>query len=72
VTYDILVHPGKISLTDLQAHCATIWAGEDQDRVQSQIRSKSVTQHLEADKEKWFFQHRGGKDSLIIFKLLMM
>jgi hypothetical protein len=38
VTYDILVHPGKISLTDLQAHCATIWAGADPDRVQNQIR----------------------------------
>jgi hypothetical protein len=27
---------------------------------------------LEADKEKWFFQRCGGKDGLIIFKLLMM
>jgi hypothetical protein len=27
---------------------------------------------LEADKEKWFFQPCGGKDGLIIFKLLMM
>jgi hypothetical protein len=83
VTYDILIHPGKITMTDLQTHCANIWSGTDADKVQKQIRvnmmgvcllnsvSESVTQRLEADKEKWFFQNRGGKDGLLIFKLLM-
>jgi hypothetical protein len=33
--------------------------------------SPSVSQHLEADKDKWFFTNRGGKDGLLIFKLLM-
>ncbi len=83
VTYDLLLHPGKISLTDLQAHCATIWNANDADNVQQQIKlnmmgvcllnsvSKSVAQRLDADKERWFFSNRGGKDGLIIFKLLM-
>jgi len=31
----------------------------------------SVSQCLEADKDKWFFTNRGGKDGLLIFKLLM-
>ncbi len=69
VTYDILTHPGKISMKDLQVHCATIWNGTDADKVQKQIRlnmmgvcllnsvSESVTQRLEADKEKWFFRN---------------
>ncbi len=30
-----------------------------------------VSQRLNTDKEKWFFKARGGKDGLIIFKLLM-
>jgi hypothetical protein len=64
ITYDILVHPGKIPMAALQTHCATIWASTDSDKVQKQIRlnmmgvcllnsvSESVTQCLEADKEK--------------------
>jgi hypothetical protein len=83
VTYDLLLHPGKISLADLQTHCATIWNANDADSVQKQIKlnmmgvcllnsvSESVAQRLDTDKEKWFFLNRGGKDGLIIFKLLM-
>jgi hypothetical protein len=33
--------------------------------------SVSVAQRLDSDKDKWFFKARGGKDRLIIFKLLM-
>jgi hypothetical protein len=33
--------------------------------------SSAVSQRLEADKDKWFFSARGGKDGLLIFKLLM-
>jgi hypothetical protein len=33
--------------------------------------SASVSQRLDKDKDKWFFKNRGGKDGLIIFKLLM-
>jgi len=83
VTYDLLLHPGKISLAELQTHCATIWNANDADSVQKQIKlnmmgvcllnsvSESVAQRLDTDKEKWFFLNRGGKDGLIIFKLLM-
>jgi hypothetical protein len=81
--YDLLLHPGKISLADLQTHCATIWNANDADSVQKQIKlnmmgvcllnsvSEAVAQRLDADKEKWFFSNCGGKDGLIIFKLLM-
>ncbi len=31
----------------------------------------TVSQRLDKDKEKWFFKNRGGKDGLLIFKLLM-
>ncbi len=33
--------------------------------------SATVSQHLEKDKNKWFFKNHGGKDGLLIFKLLM-
>jgi hypothetical protein len=83
VSYDLLLHPGKISLADLQVHCAAIWNANDADNVQKQIKlnmmgvcllnsvSASVAQRLDSDKEKWFFANCGGKDGLIIFKLLM-
>jgi hypothetical protein len=70
-------------MTVLYNHCSAIWNGTDDVRVQKQIKSNmmgvcllnsvspSVSQHLEADKDKWFFTNRGGKDGLLIFKLLM-
>jgi hypothetical protein len=33
--------------------------------------SASIPQRLDTDKDKWFSRARGGKDGLIIFKLLM-
>jgi hypothetical protein len=33
--------------------------------------SETVSQRLDIDKEKWYFKARGGKDGLLIFKLLM-
>jgi hypothetical protein len=33
--------------------------------------SASIAQRLDSDKDKWFSKARGGKDGLIIFKLLM-
>jgi hypothetical protein len=83
VIYDLLLHPGKISLADLQTHCATIWNANDADSVQKQIKlnmmgvcllnsvSETVAQRLDAEKEKWFFSNHSGKDGLIIIKLLM-
>jgi hypothetical protein len=83
VTYDLLTHPGKISMAVLQTHCSAIWNGTDDVKVQKQIKlnmmgvcllnsvSSAVSQRLEADKDKWFFPARGGKDGLLIFKLLM-
>jgi hypothetical protein len=82
-TFDILTQPGKISFKDLRAHCEAIWAGTTSDQLQQQIRinmmgvcllnsvSATVSQRLDKDKEKWFFKNRGGKDGLLIFKLLM-
>jgi len=32
--------------------------------------SETVSQRLDIDKEKWYFKARGGKDGLLIFKLL--
>ncbi len=67
----------------LQTHCSTIWNGTDDVKVQKQIKlnmmgvcllnsvSSAVSQRLEADKDKWSFSARGGKDGLLIFKLLM-
>jgi hypothetical protein len=67
----------------LQTHCSTIWNGTDDVKVQKQIKlnmmgvcllnlvSSAASQRLEADKDKWFFPARGGKDGLLIFKLLM-
>lgn len=83
VLYDLLVKPGNISMKDLHAHCSTIWNGTTSDKVQLQIKlnmmgvcllnsvSSSVSQRLDKDKEKWFFENRSGKDGLLIFKLLM-
>ncbi len=83
IVYDLLTQPGKIKLQDLQTYCARIWSGTSQDIMQQQIKinmmgvclmnsvSVSVSQRLDSDKEKWFFKARGGKDGLIIFKLLM-
>jgi hypothetical protein len=83
VTYDLLTQPGKIKLQDLQAHCLSIWSGVSQDLMQKQIKinmmgiclmnsvSASIAQRLDIDKDKWFSRARGGKDGLIIFKLLM-
>jgi hypothetical protein len=67
----------------LQAHCVATWAGIDFDKVQKQIKlnmmctcllnsvSELVAQHLETDKGKLFFFNCGGKDGLMIFKLLI-
>jgi hypothetical protein len=67
VIFDLLMHPGKISMTVLYNHCSAIWNGMDDVRVQKQIKSNmmgvcllnsvspSVSQRLEADKDKWFF-----------------
>jgi hypothetical protein len=83
IIYDLLTQPGKIKMLDLQAHCLRIWSGTSQDLMQQQIKfnmmgiclmnsvSISVTQRLDSDKDKRFFKARGGKDGLIIFKLLM-
>ncbi len=83
IIYDLLTQPGKIIMQDLQTHCLRIWSGTSQDLMQQQIKinmtgvclmnsvSVSVTERLDSDKEKWFFKARGGKDGLIIFKLLM-
>ncbi len=81
--HDLLIQPGKISLKDLTDYCSLIWAGTSSDELQKQIKlnmmgvcllnsvSEPVSQRLDTDKEKWFFKARGGKDGLIIFKLLM-
>jgi hypothetical protein len=83
IIYDLLTQPGKIKLQDLQTHCLRIWLGTSQDLVQQQIKlnmmgiclinsvSVSIAQRLDSDKDKWFSKARGGKDGLIIFKLLM-
>ena len=82
-TFDILPQSGKISFKDLRSHCEAIWTGTTSDQLQQQIRlnmmgvcllnsvSATVSQRLDKDKEKWFFKNRGGKDGLLIFKLLM-
>jgi len=81
--HDLLIQPGKISLKDLTDYCSLIWAGTSSDELQKQIKLnmmgvcllnsvlEPVSQRLDTDKEKWFFKARGGKDGLIIFKLLM-
>lgn len=83
IVHDLLLQPGKITLTDLHSHCSTLWSGTSSDQVQLQIKlnmmgvcllnsvSAAVSQRLDTDKDKWYFKNRGGKDGLIIFKLLM-
>lgn len=57
-----------------------LWSGTSSDQVQLQIKlnmmgvcllSAAVSQCLDTDKDKWYFKNHGGKDGLLIFKLLM-